>query len=225
MGQGEPWCGPDVSMFGQAMTPAAAGPSVTEWISAFSTLTLGVLGVSITFWQWYSSGFRPKLRSRIDAMGEACDLLIINRGRASGIIEDVLVKRPDDIIVEDVVFEGFTRGAFRSLVIPPLSSTRLIIQAPNNAQFDPGITLLVGIGKTKPREEAPKVMRPGIGIYGLESVLPPGVSSNIPQHPCYPVRIRRGPGSALSARTRRMLSGHQLWEVVTWFAGLLVGVI
>jgi hypothetical protein len=194
-----------VPVSGSAVTSAAAGPSVTDWISALSTLGIGVLGIIITLWQWYKTGFRPKLRSRMDARHEACELRIVNRGRGSGIIEQILVRRPDNIIVRDAVFEGFKRGKFQPLVIPALGVARVIIQAPGKETFERGITLLVGVGKDKPKETTPDVMPRGLGLYGLESILPPGTATDLPACPCIGVTERRGRAAIPSARKLRRL--------------------
>src|SRR5580704_9714542 len=83
------------------------GPSITDWISAISTAALGVLGAIITIWQWTMTRFRPKLSSRIDAQREAIELWIINKGRASGIIDRVQIMRPDKRIERRAQFESF----------------------------------------------------------------------------------------------------------------------
>ena len=128
-----------------------ASPSVTDWISAVSTAALGILGFMITWWQWRKSGFSPQLTSRIDANREAIELLIINKGRASGIIDQVSVLLPSpatkaegkfDVFDEGAEFEGFTDNAFRPFALPAMASARIIIQAPENHAFDAGITVL-----------------------------------------------------------------------------------
>jgi hypothetical protein len=49
---------------------------------------------------------RPKLSARIDASKDAVELVIVNKGRASGIISKVDIQRPDGSLVDDVDFEG-----------------------------------------------------------------------------------------------------------------------
>jgi hypothetical protein len=152
----------------------AANPSITDWISAVSTAALGVLGFFITVWQWRRTGFSPRLRARIDARREAIELLILNTGRAAGIIDQVDVVGPKGEIVEDVDFEGFPGTAFRPLGLPAMASMRIIVQAPKSRSFAPGSRLLVGVGSAKPKLVIPVDAAPGIGIFGLTSVLPPG---------------------------------------------------
>ena len=121
------------------LTPAwvtMATPSITDWISAISTAALGVLGAVITLWQWSMSRFRPKLSSRIDAQREAIELLIRNKGRASGIIDQVRILLPDNRFEDGVHFKGFPNDEYRSLSLPAMSSMRIIIQDP------PGGTLM-----------------------------------------------------------------------------------
>jgi hypothetical protein len=162
---------------------AMVTPSVTDWISAVSTAALGILGFVITWWQWRKSGFSPQLTSRIDASREAIELLLVNKGRASGIIDQVSVLRPIsaakadgkfDVFDEDAKFEGFTDGVFRPFALPAMASARIVIQAPEKQAFDADITVLVGVGRPKPREIVPAKIPAGLGIFGLRSVLPPG---------------------------------------------------
>jgi hypothetical protein len=153
-----------------------ATPNITDWISAISTAALGVLGAVITIWQWSMTRFRPKLSSRIDAQREAIELWIVNKGRASGIIDRVQILRPDKRIERRAQFESFPDNAYRPLSLPAMSSVRIIIQAPPDATFDTGVQVLVGVGQAEPKIIAPTEMAPGLGLYGLKSVLPPGTS-------------------------------------------------
>jgi hypothetical protein len=132
-----------------------------------------VLGAVITVSQGRRSGFLPRLTSRIDAANEAIELWVANRGRASGIVDQVDVLNPDHSIVEDAVFEGFTDGMFRPLALPAMASMRIIIQAPED-RFQTGVRLIVGMGASKPQVLTPSVVQPGLGLFGLKSVLPPG---------------------------------------------------
>lgn len=153
-----------------------ATTTVPAWISAISTAVIGGLGAVFTYWQWRMSRFRPKLSSRIDAQREAIELLIVNKGRASGIIDRVQIVRPDDRIEDQAQFEGFPDDAYRSLALPAMSSMRIIIQAPPDGTFDGGIRVIVGVGRAEPEIITPKGITSGIGLYGVRSVLPPGTS-------------------------------------------------
>jgi hypothetical protein len=88
---------------------------------------------------------------------------VANRGRAGG-------------IVEDAAFEGFIDGTFRPLALPAMPSMRIIIQAPEG-RFQTGVRLIVGMGASKPQVLTPSVVQPGLGLFGLKSVLPPGTPS------------------------------------------------
>jgi hypothetical protein len=153
-----------------------ATPNITDWITAISTAALGVLGAVITIWQWSMTRFRPKLSSRIDAQREAIELWIVNKGRASGIIDRVQILRPDQRIEREAEFESFPGNAFRPLSLPAMASMRLIIQSPEDVTFDAGVQVIVGVGQTKPKVITPTEIRSGFAIYGLKSVLPPGAS-------------------------------------------------
>jgi hypothetical protein len=54
-----------------------------------------------------------------------------------------------------------------------MASTRIVIQAPGH-RFQTGVRLIVGLGASKPQVLAPSVVKPGLGLFGLTSVLPPG---------------------------------------------------
>jgi hypothetical protein len=151
-----------------------AGPTVTDWISAVSTATLGLLGAVITAWQWRMTKFSPRLSSRIDAQREAIELVIVNKGRASGIIDQVSILRPNRVIDADARFEGFPGDAFRPLALPAMASMRIIIQAPAQRTFEPGVRVLVGVGDARPEMVVPVDVTQGLGLFGLRSVLPPG---------------------------------------------------
>lgn len=150
----------------------AAEPTITDWISAVSTASIGVLGFLITIWQWRKMGFSPRLAARIDPRREAIDLHIVNTGRAGGIIDQIDVLGPDNEIIEDAVFEGFAGDGFRPMALPAMASMRVIIQAPENRTFAAGVTLHVDVGANKPKAISPAASE--LGIYGLTSVLPPG---------------------------------------------------
>jgi hypothetical protein len=153
-----------------------ATPNITDWISAISTAALGVLGVFITIWQWSMTRFRPKLSSRIDARREAIELLIVNKGRASGIIDRVQIRRPNKTIYDRAQFESFPGNEYRPLSLPAMASMRIIIQAPPKSVFDAGVQVVVGVGYAEPKVITPTEITSGLGLYGLKSVLPPGTS-------------------------------------------------
>jgi hypothetical protein len=153
-----------------------ATATVPAWISAISTAVLGGLGAVFTYWQWRMSRFRPKLSSRIDAKREAIELLIVNKGRASGIIDRVQILRPNGRIEGKTEFEGFPDDAYRPLSLPAMSSMRIIIQAPEGVNFDPGVRVIVGVGRAEPKVISPSEITSEIGLYGVRSVLPPGTS-------------------------------------------------
>lgn len=149
-------------------------PNITNWISAISTAAIGVLGFFITIWQWSMTRFRPRLSSRIDVQREAIELLIVNKGRASGIIDQVQILLPDSKIDKRAQFEGFAGDEYRPLSLPAMASMRIIIQAPLNATFDAGVRVKVGVGYAEPKIITPTQTE--LGLYGLRSVLPPGTS-------------------------------------------------
>ena len=151
----------------------SGSPSVTDWISAISTAGLGLLGAVFAAWQWMMSKFRPTLSARIDASMDAIELVIVNKGRASGIVSQVDVQAPDSSLVDDVDFEGLPDQRFVPMSLPAMASTRLVLMAPEGTVFPSGCNLIVDIGKKRPDELTPKQEEIRRGLVGLRSVLPP----------------------------------------------------
>jgi hypothetical protein len=153
-----------------------ATSNVAAWIGAVSTAALGLVGAVFAFWQWLMTRFRPDPSSRIDEEREAIELLIVNKGRASGIIDRVQILRPNKTIDDRAQFEGFPDEEYRPLSLPALASMRIIIQAPLKATFDTGVKVIVGVGRAEPKIITPTEISSGLGLYGVRSVLPPGTS-------------------------------------------------
>lgn len=101
----------------------------------------------------------------------------MNTGRAAGIIDQVDVMGPNGEIVEDAAYEGFPSAAFQPLGLPGMASMRIVVQAPEDRPFMQGAQLLVGVGSVRPRVLTPVETARGVGIFGLTSVLPPGIST------------------------------------------------
>jgi len=105
----------------------------------------------------------------VDGRFQAIQLRIKNRGRASGLLEDVAVVS-ETLVIEGVSFEGFEDDAFEPLVLPAYSEMRLIIKAPDGCTFDRSDEVVVSVGG----EEKRLVPTPeNVGYYGLKSILPP----------------------------------------------------
>lgn len=162
-----------------SLLAASNTPKITEWISAISTATLGLLGLIFTSWQWRANGFRPQMSARIDATREAIELKIVNKGRAGGVVEEVVVLRPMGeylVIDKKARFEGFTGDEFRAILLPGFASMRLIIQAPEERAFAENTRLRVGIGRARDKD-VPLTPELNVRLYGLKSVLPPGTNA------------------------------------------------
>jgi hypothetical protein len=148
-------------------------PSTTDWISAISTAVLGGLGVFITFWQWTASGSRPKLSARVEA---AMELKIINKGRATGIIDRIVVVKPGRMrekLRVNARFESFPDGEFRALALPGLTQIKIIIEAEQSQPFPQNVELKIELGRGKDQYLSP-VVDNEVSLFGLKSVLPPG---------------------------------------------------
>lgn len=148
--------------------------NATDWISAISTAALGAAGLFLTGWQWLASGFRPRIVSRIDANREAIEVMISNRGRASGILGRVAVvaNRGSDLVVCDAVYNGFSNGQFSAMVVPGIATVRLVIEAPDSSPFPADAGLMIDIGEGRDRHIVPRHDQE-IGLFGLRSILPP----------------------------------------------------
>jgi hypothetical protein len=156
-----------------------AGPSITDWISAVSTAGLGILGSFVTIWQWRRTGFSPKIRPRIDKLRQAIEVQIVNTGRAGGIVNQIDIvnpgqKRKEYDVVDEVAFKGFPEEAFRPVALPAMASMLVVIRAPTSHPFAADVRVLVDVGTTHPKIVAPA--NSDLGLAGLASVLPPGIS-------------------------------------------------
>jgi hypothetical protein len=156
---------------------STAAPSITDWISAVSTAILGFLGVFITGWQWTRTKFRPNVTARVDRQREAIELLIVNRGRATGIISNVDVVMPDGNLIEDFEFDGFPERKFQPLALPAMASMSIILEAVQDQLVPEEARVLVGTGRKRPKSVSLKIAPPTVGLSGLHSVLPPKATS------------------------------------------------
>lgn len=162
-----------------------AGPSITDWISAMSTLGLGVLGSIVTIWQWRRTGFSPKIKSRIDKHHQAIEVQIVNIGRAGGNINQIDVinpgqERKEYDVVDDVAFKGFPDEAFQPIALPAMASMLVVIRALASRPFAADVRVAVDVGAPHP-----KIIRPastGLGLAGLPSILPPGTHLESARH-------------------------------------------
>lgn len=118
--------------------PVDVSPSITDWISALATASLGLLGLIFTFWQWRASGFRPHYEAKIDASRTGISLQVYNRGRALGIVLAVDVAEPTNsslrrqkrsfLLEDNVKFANFNHEKFLAFELPALTAARIIIK-------------------------------------------------------------------------------------------------
>jgi hypothetical protein len=140
---------------------------ITDWISAISSAVLGALAVFITLWQWTASGFRPRLSVRIEEARTAIELRIRNKGRATGIVDRVVVVKPRNGLLVGV------NAQFQALALLGLAQMTIIIEALDGEQFPENVQVKVEIGHAKPEYKTPDVVS-DVSLRGLRSVLPPG---------------------------------------------------
>jgi hypothetical protein len=172
-----------------------SSPSATDWISAISSAVLGGLAVFITIWQWTASGFRPHLSVRIEKPRTAIELRIRNKGRATGIVERVVVVKPRArpqpagsghrrrlrlpwprdrglLVGVNARFDSFPDGKFQALALLGLTQMKIIIEALDNEPFPENVKVKVELGRSKPKYKAPDMVS-DVSLRGLKSVLPP----------------------------------------------------
>jgi hypothetical protein len=148
--------------------------SITDWISAISSAVLGGLAVFITLWQWTASGFRPRLSARIEKARTAIELRVRNKGRATGIIDRVVVVKPrDDLLVRvNARFDSFPDGNFQAIALLGLAQMKIIIEPLEDNQFPENVQLKVELGRKKDQYLTPDLVSE-VSLRGLKSVLPP----------------------------------------------------
>ena len=90
--------------------------------------------------------FRPRrglrLSPRLAADGATIEVEIKNRGRTGKTIDSLKVVSADAKEIPGVRYEGFPDGKFRAIELPRISSTRIVITAPEGGTFDDAIYLV-----------------------------------------------------------------------------------
>lgn len=183
--------------------PSPASPTITDWITAFATVALGVLGFTFTWWQWRASGFRPHYEAKIDASCTGISLQIYNRGRALGIILDVRVGKPyvngaqpDPKAIrrpnwsfwrrtqifkleekEYVNFASFDGNLFEAFELPGLTAARIVITTKHVLTSKHVLRIQAGTAHIK-TVELVKMENEEARFVGLPSMLPPGSTPN-----------------------------------------------
>jgi hypothetical protein len=159
--------------------------SVTEWITALSTLGLGILGFAFGVWQWRGSGFRPAMSATIDDRRQAMQVIIDNRGRGSGVIRRVAIvkqRKGQDYDVECVV-DSFPDG-YKPTELTGFATMRLVIRVltpdpipadpaeRRKHRFDENVEVLVKWGSGKETYLDPEHIE-DVSFWTLKSELPP----------------------------------------------------
>jgi hypothetical protein len=152
------------------MTNVAAAANTTDWITALSTATLGALGLLFTGWQWWASGFRPRLRALLSASGDSIRVQIENRGRGSGLVHHIAVTNKAEIAVGGT-FRGFTGEAYSPHTVPAYGRMEITIEAPAGTSYDIESKVIVAWGKDR---KSLTVLPVDVSFYGLPPALPPG---------------------------------------------------
>jgi hypothetical protein len=146
---------------------------VTDWISALSTLVIGVVGFLFGAWQWSQSRFRPTFEAYIDSPREAIEVRVRNRGRGAGEIARVaVVQLAGELFGIESRFRvlAYDHGPFR---LPALSFMRLILNAPTTRDpFPDDVMVKLEWGHAKSTLLEPVEITGG--LWGLPSSIPAG---------------------------------------------------
>ena len=111
---------------------ASGPPSVTYWITALSTLVLGVVGALFGIYQWWMAGFRPKVAAYLETGRERVVVTVENRGRGSGVVYAVDVvagPSPDQPIVPSSIVADPEMSVFPQTVLNPGGAIQVVRKA------------------------------------------------------------------------------------------------
>jgi len=141
--------------------------STASWLSAGGTLFLGALGAVFTAAHWWGNGFQPTCSAEVEANGDAIRVRIKNRGRGAGVISRVVIVHENLVEVDWAKGKEFRPAPTR---LPGLDQIELIINAPHGSKFLGSHRVLIEWAKKREVKELQPV---GVGLYGLESLIPP----------------------------------------------------
>jgi hypothetical protein len=149
------------------VTSSAA--SVTDWISAVSTATLGVVGLLFTIYQWWASGFRPRLEALLSGSGDSLRVIVDNRGRGSGLVHNIAATDLSHLAVGGK-FRGFPDELYRPQTVPGHGRMELTIEALEDNNYGRDNRVVVAWSK----HEKTLTPRPAdVSFFGLDPFLPP----------------------------------------------------
>jgi hypothetical protein len=122
--------------------------STPDWIGAFSTLAIGLLGILFGVVQFRAGGFRPHVEALLAVKGDSMRITVTNRGRAEGTIHgfDILDSEDKRIPLSGV------GSAFKPFRLSAGSAEILVLNAPEERDFSPSDTVIVAWGKEEKRE-------------------------------------------------------------------------
>jgi hypothetical protein len=146
---------------------SAATPSVTEWLSAIGELLLGVFAAGFGGYQYWRSGYRPKVSALIDGSRRGISVRVENRGRAAGIVENVnaTYQLGKDVVVETVTYSDGAHPQrpqqWQPIVLAPggflLTYLRRVDKDPDGSAkaFATTVKVTVALGKANPNSVTP----------------------------------------------------------------------
>src|SRR6185312_13483284 len=147
-----------------------SGTTTAEWLTAGGTILLGLLGISVSGWQFWAQGFRPKAVARIEPARERVMVSIRNQGRSEGLILAVGICDDDGVEIEPAPWtSGFYGGIFQPTYLPGNSEMRVKIVSPR--PLPSRIWVIVDSGKKRPSIRAEQV---GVSFAEEATILPPG---------------------------------------------------
>jgi hypothetical protein len=125
-----------------------AAASTPDWITAISTLVIGLLGILFGVVQFRAGGFRPHVEALLAVRGDSMQIRVANRGRAEGAIHGLDVLDSND---ERIPLVG-AGSTFKPFKLPAGSAEEFVFNAPEGRDFSPDDTVVVAWGKDRKRK-------------------------------------------------------------------------
>lgn len=144
--------------------------NATDWILALSTLGLGVLGLFLTGWQFWASGFRPREHVLLGLNGDSLRVQITNRGRGSGLIHHVAVTNKAKHAVAGT-FRSLPSGRYSPQTMQAYARMELTIEPPEGTNYSTENRIIIAWGK---HTSTLTPTQADVSFYGLEPFLPVG---------------------------------------------------
>ncbi len=161
-------------------------PNTTDWISAGSQASLGVIAALFGLYQWRHNGFRPRVSTSAESGQRRIAVIVRNAGRGTGYVQGVAVgQRDSDGLVTDGAYKSrleglgsrrhcpLTRleaGAVMVLVFARPTNSKAAFPSDTNVQVNFGAGIK-RFGRKGAVWKNPKEAKDG--VFNFTSALPP----------------------------------------------------